>query len=258
MGKKNRVRRERAAGRRKPIQERRDKEPTTVEQWRAYNRKVFREARENGFAGMDGLEGLEIPELGSTRSMFKPEPTDEPGTMYECEDCGWRGYLEGIFSTHSNPAGIQATESVIFGMCPECQGNMYGVDEVILNGPDGGIAASHPAGLQFALERLLGKVKSGDVTPDEAIAVLRQEPMLRRVVDQIEAHPAVSTITASFVTTLIGVLLTVLFTSGGDEPMPVPTITPEQVEQIVESVVSKIEDGDADGPAERIPPGRTD
>jgi hypothetical protein len=246
MGKGKRTRRERDEGRRKSMSDRRDKEPTTVEQWRTQNRKFFREAKDSGFVGVEGLEGLEIPELGSTRSMFKPAPTSEPGTMFECEDCQWQGYLEGLFSTGSSPNGIAASESVMFGLCPECQGNMYAIDHIILNGPEGGISATHPAGLQFALQILLGKLESGEITPDEAVEELRKEPILRRIVDRLEAYPA----TTAIVSTTITAILTVLGTQALQDDRE-PTLTPDQVEQIVKRVVTAVNEQDGDEDQDR-------
>lgn len=261
MGKGKRNRRDRAEGRRKPISDRRNK-LSRAEEWRKEVRQDFRDKMASGFAGVEGLEGFERPPLGATREMFKPAPTDEPGTMFACEDCGWEGYLEGMFTTNSDTRGIAAAESALPGMCPDCGGNMYSTSIIVANMAEGGIAASHPAGLRFALEHLLGQVESGEVTPDEAIAELRKEPVIRRVIDRIEGNPAVSTITAGFVTTLIGVLLTFLIT---DHSEPEPSITPEQIEQIVESVVSEMDEREHQEeqppPApperkERIPPGK--
>lgn len=248
MGKGKRIRRDRADGRRGPISDRRNK-LSPEEEWRREVRQDFRDKLASGFAGVEGLEGFERPPLGATREMFEPAPTDEPGTMFACEDCGWEGYLEGMFTTNSDPRGIAGAETVLPGMCPDCGGNMYSTSTIVANMAEGGIAATHPAGLRFALERLLSQVETGEVTPDDAIAELRKEPVIRRIIDLIENYPGVSTITAGFVTTLIGVLLTFLVTERSE---PAPSITPEQIEQIVESVVSEMDERDQQD--EQAPP----
>jgi len=257
MGRKKRIREERAAGLRRPPDGQRNKEPTAVEQWRQENRKAFREMRENGFKGVDGLEGFDPQETGSTASLFEPEPTDEPGTMYECEDCKFQGYVEGIFATGSSPNGIQASEMVMFGACPECHGNMYSISWTILNGPEGGISASHPAGLRAALEMLLERLESGEVTADEAVEELRKEPMFRRILDRLEAHP----VTVGLVTGVIYIVLKHLGLDEPDkEPPPAATFTPAQVEQIIDEVVSHVEEADTpdNGRSPQVPPGRQD
>lgn len=247
MGKGSRNRRERAEGRRRVGQA---PEPPdhgySEDEIRDYIAQIEEATRgiwetvEAEHGRSERIDQGPLPRTHLIGTTFLEQETGEPGSWMVCIDCGARYFVDGIVGVTTSKEKIGVPLHVMPFSCPLCGSSMVAENHIVNFSGGGGIAASHPDFLAVALEELLEQLRAGELTAEQAVEQLRTTPGMSRLVRWIEARGAT---TGIVVAVLIAVLAYARPPGGGGDQ-----VTPEQIEQIVASVVSELEDR-ADAPS---------
>ncbi len=173
--------------------------------------------------------------------------------MMRCmsDECDGAFYIEGVVMGSSRETEHGRPFAVMPYSCPLCGFHMK-ADQYVARVGGGAIAWTDPDVLILELQVLLDSLEAGEATPSDVAEQLRATEGMSPLVRFIESRGATASIIASV---LVGVLMYI--NPPGEEPPP--GLTPEQIEQIVESVVSEIDEqptGESAPKSGSQPPGQ--
>lgn len=157
--------------------------------------------------------------------VFRREPTAEPGTFFECDNCDETVYVEGILPVSERVRDISTFRvSMLFG-CRACGSDMTATQQFGVDVGPTTFMTTHPMMRATFLKVLLQSVESGELSPEEAVAAISAEmPELHPIVQWIEKRGATLAI-------VVSVLLFVL--NYVDQRANDDSLTPEDIQRIV-------------------------
>lgn len=165
-------------------------------------------------------------------SLFKDAPTDEPGMTFECPRCGAMTYLEGILALSTMVQDLSSSRVLLQDGCVKCGTTMV-AQQFGFQAADGAVLATHSFVLETFLEALLDDLRSGNITPDEAVTELADKaPNLHPIVEWIERRGATLTLVATVLLALLS------YVHEQDDK----SLSPDDIHKIVTTIESDLGD----------------